>query len=68
MGLWRDVILSTSAIGEPTPAVTCRYPGVHTSLRSGNTAADVQVTAELLNWGETAVSGTFQVNMDPLAI
>ena len=62
MGLWRDVVLTTS----PTSAVTCRYPGVRTTLSKDNTAAAVEVTAELKNWGSTSTSGHFQVELGKL--
>jgi exo-1,4-beta-D-glucosaminidase len=64
MGLWRDVILTT--ISPATPAVTCRYPGVHTRLSTDHTSAQVEVSAELRNWGPTPQSGHFQVQLGTL--
>jgi hypothetical protein len=51
-------VTCTLAVAKPHEV---RYPGVRTTLMSGNTAAKVEITAELINWGTSSVSGTFQV-------
>ena len=56
LGIWRDVVL-TMTPAHSTP-VTVRYPGVATTLSAGNTAATVDITAEVVNWGSAPLSGS----------
>ena len=76
MGLWRDVVLTTSTASASASsaafpaasaaAVTCRYPGVNTKLSADNTAAEVEIIAECHNWGQSELSGSFQVELGQL--
>lgn len=61
MGLWRDVVLTTTPAH--SPPVTIRYPGVATTLSAGNTAATVEITAEVANWGSVPVSGSVHAGL-----
>ena len=65
MGLWRDVVLTTTQ-AHSEPPVTLRYPGVHTSFSAGNTGASVTITAEAVNWGNTFLSGSVHMALGSL--
>jgi exo-1,4-beta-D-glucosaminidase len=65
MGLWRDIVLTTTQ-AHSEPPVTLRYPGVHTTLSAGNTAASITVTAEAANWGSAPLSGSVHMALGSL--
>jgi exo-1,4-beta-D-glucosaminidase len=64
LGLWRGVslqLLDSSKSG--ATAVTCRYPQVTTWLTNGGNSAQLQVMAEVQNWGGSSASGAFKAQI-----
>jgi exo-1,4-beta-D-glucosaminidase len=66
LGLWRGVDLNLLAGPAAADTVTVRYPQVTTRLSQGGGAAELELVAELQNWGTVSTAGVMKAQIPGL--